>query len=339
MNEKQKEKQSMFIYGGFKIDNEIDDLFSNLPDWEYNELKKDIQHNGIRNPLVVTKDKTIICGHQRIRIAKELQLSIEKISFLTKDFKKQKQLIEFAVKDNLLRRQLNKFQKGVIALKLLPYYEKAAKKRKMYGTSVKNFTEGGRALEKIAEKVGISHVTLDKIRYIVNHANETQVKELSDGDISISRCYELLKNSDSEFNSSDLLEGCHIEIVNYDDLEFNEYNPNVMSDETMGYLKVNIENLGFISPILTTKRKGKYFVIDGEKRAIAMKQLGNTQIPTLVMENCSDLQARLGSIVFNKAAHQLTYKEIKESPYFKELKETYDKETMRKYIPFLDKIY
>jgi len=209
----------------------------------------------------------------------------------------------------------------------------------MSGTSVKNLTKGGRALEKIAEKVGISHVTLDKIRYIVNHANETQVKEVSNGDISISRCYELLKNSDSEVSSSDLLEGCHIEIVNYDDLEFNKYNPNVMSNETMGYLKASIKNLGFSKPILTTKRNGKYFVIDGEKRAIAMKELGNTQIPTLVWENCSDLQAGLGSITLNQAAHQLSYKEIKESPRFKELKETYDKETMRKYIPFLDKIY
>jgi len=121
------EKQTMFMYGGFKIDNEIDDLFSNLPDWEYNELKKDIQHNGIRNPLVVTKDKTVICGHQRIRIAKELQLSIEKIPFLTKEFKNQMQIIDFAVNDNLLRRQLNTFQKGVIGLKLLPYYEESAK--------------------------------------------------------------------------------------------------------------------------------------------------------------------------------------------------------------------
>jgi ParB-like chromosome segregation protein Spo0J len=333
------EKQTMFMYGEFKIDNEIDDLFSNLPDWEYNELKKDIQHNGIRNPLVVTKNKTVICGHQRIRIAKELQLSIEKIPFLTKDFKNQKQLIEFAVNDNLLRRQLNKFQKGVIALKLLPYYEEAAKKRKISGTSVKNLTKGGRALEKIAEKVGISHVTLHKIRYIVNQANETQVKEVSNGDISISQCYELLKNSDSEFNSSDLLEGRHLEIVNYGDLEFNKYNPNVMNDETMGYLKASIENLGFTKPILTTKRNGKYFVIDGEKRAIAMKELGNTQIPTLVMENCSYLKAYLGSIALNNPAHRLSYKEIKESPRFKELKETYDKETLRKYVPFIDKIY
>ena len=45
--------------------------------------------------------------------------------------------------------------------------------------------------------------------------------------------------------------------------------------------------------------------------------------------------------MLNKAAHQLSYKEIKESPRFKELKETYghDKETLRKYIPFIDKIY
>lgn len=328
-NEIKNNNTTLDEYHGFKIDEEIDSLFSNLNEWEYTALKKDIIQYGIRNPLIVTNDNIVICGHQRLRIAKDLRLPKDQIPFTTMNFDNRKQLMDFAVKDNLLRRQLNDFQKGVIALKLLPYYEKSAKIRQKSGTSVNDLTKG-RSLDKVGEEVGLSHVTLHKIRYIINNANTEKINDLSNGDISISKCYQELKSVEKVIVDSKL------DMVDYNDLEFNEYNPNVMSKETMDILKKSIEIYGFVKPIVTTKRKGKYFVIDGEKRAKAMKELGKTEIPTIVLKNCPESKAQLGSITLNRLKPSTN--RIKRSKLLKELTDNYPHETLKKYIPFIDSI-
>jgi len=50
------------------------EYFSDLPSEKYEEIKRSIEANGIRDPLKVLPDYTIIAGHQRYRIAKELGL-------------------------------------------------------------------------------------------------------------------------------------------------------------------------------------------------------------------------------------------------------------------------
>ena len=48
------------------------EYFGDLDGSKYEEIRQSIQANGIRDPLKVTPDLTILAGHQRYRIAKEL---------------------------------------------------------------------------------------------------------------------------------------------------------------------------------------------------------------------------------------------------------------------------
>jgi len=57
-----------------KIHPKNQEYFSDPPSEKYEEIKQSIEANGIRDPLKVLPDYTIIAGHQRYKIAKELGL-------------------------------------------------------------------------------------------------------------------------------------------------------------------------------------------------------------------------------------------------------------------------
>lgn len=188
-NEKLNHKSKVETNQRFKTDPEINNLFSELTTWEKSQLKEDIRKNGIREPLIVTKDMIIVCGHMRYECAKEVGKSDDEIPYKIENFANRQQIIDRAIKDNLLRRNMNKFQKGMVALRLLPLYEKQAKERQLVGTSVKDFTKG-RSLEKIAEIVGVSHTTLDKIRTILDNGIVEEIQNAIADEISISALYD-----------------------------------------------------------------------------------------------------------------------------------------------------
>ncbi len=49
-----------------------EDYFADITGEKYEEIKRSIEIHGIRDPLKVLSDFTILAGHQRFRIAKEL---------------------------------------------------------------------------------------------------------------------------------------------------------------------------------------------------------------------------------------------------------------------------
>ena len=58
-----------------KINKEYEKLLPDLADDEYQSLKESIRESGIRVKLQVLKDGTVICGHNRYRIANELKIT------------------------------------------------------------------------------------------------------------------------------------------------------------------------------------------------------------------------------------------------------------------------
>ena len=85
------------------------ELFSDLTTDDYNNLKEDIAARGIQDPLHITTGNVIISGHQRQKVALELDIPVPCIirEDLTEDWQVEEQLIA----DNLLRRHLTDFQK------------------------------------------------------------------------------------------------------------------------------------------------------------------------------------------------------------------------------------
>jgi ParB family chromosome partitioning protein len=78
------------------------EYYNDLPPEKYEEIKRSIEINGIRDPLKVLPDYTIIAGHQRFKIAQELELTQVPVVIMDID---QKEAEYILIADNEERRQ------------------------------------------------------------------------------------------------------------------------------------------------------------------------------------------------------------------------------------------
>lgn len=201
----------------FKIDPEISALFEGLEEWTYEELKKDIAIRGILNPITISQeDMIIVKGHQRYAIGKELGIEWQLgINYIIKEYESREEMIEDAIKDNILRRHLNTYQKGLIAKKYLKRAKKYAKKTKNLaaelGRAKQEGNEGeierlcnalhnrkkGKARDVAAETVGICGVTLDRVEYIEEHGTEEQKIQGRLGQKSVKQLFKVIKRDEN----------------------------------------------------------------------------------------------------------------------------------------------
>ena len=103
------------------------EFFEDIKGTDYDALKEDIKQNGIKVDLHITKSKTILCGHQRWDIAKELRLKEVPVKVVNIDEKDEKKVKEYVIKDNLLRRHLSTEQKYILIAILSEVYEETNK--------------------------------------------------------------------------------------------------------------------------------------------------------------------------------------------------------------------
>lgn len=102
----------------------VADLFPLMEGEEFEQLKADIQANGLREAIWLHPDGSIIDGRNRHRACIETETEP---AFRTWDG--QGSLVAFVVSMNLHRRHLSSSQRAVIALDILPILEAAAKER------------------------------------------------------------------------------------------------------------------------------------------------------------------------------------------------------------------
>jgi len=88
------------------------EFFEDLNESEYEGLKEDIKNNGIKVDLHITKTNTILCGHQRWNIAKEIGLKEVPVKVIDIDEKEVDKVKLYVINDNLLRRHLSKEQRA-----------------------------------------------------------------------------------------------------------------------------------------------------------------------------------------------------------------------------------
>ena len=181
----------------------------------YEEMKADIDENGINVSLVITPENYIVCGYIRFKIANEL--GIEELPCDVREFESEDAMIDFAIKDNLLRRHMNNFQRGLFALKLLEIEKERAKERKEATQLAGRDEEGepllkssvkatlpepkndiGQARDIAAKKAGIGGRTLDKIKTIEQKASKEVKQKLHLGETTINKAYNHIKKEEKK---------------------------------------------------------------------------------------------------------------------------------------------
>jgi ParB-like chromosome segregation protein Spo0J len=144
------------------INEEYKHLLYDLTEEEYESLKQSISESGIRVKLQVLEDGTILCGHNRYNIAKELKIPEKDIPYEVIDITGDDNIRKYIIEDNLLRRQLNTAWKVQLSEKLDEIEQRLAKQRlhmRTGGVTKANLPESvdkGQSRDKVAEKIGVS---------------------------------------------------------------------------------------------------------------------------------------------------------------------------------------
>lgn len=149
-----------------------EDYFSDLIKDDYNSLKNDIEKNGIKVELHITKNNMILCGHQRYKIAKELKIEKVRCKIINIDDKDEFKIKEYIIIDNLLRRHLTTEQKYICIAELSKLYEIGKGAKEFRGNQYKSgkkpnlgsLPKNDDVLIRTSKVVGVSKNTIQRAR-------------------------------------------------------------------------------------------------------------------------------------------------------------------------------
>lgn len=185
------------------IDSEFQSLIPPLSGDEYDRLEKSILIEGVRDPIITWND-TIIDGHNRYHICQE-----HGIGFKTahREFESRDAAKIWIIENQFARRNLTKYDRGVLTLQLKPLYAAEAKRRSGERTDLRQISDEGsygRTDEQLAKLAGVSRDTIRKIEVIESEAakgNEVAMgarDAVKDGKKSIHAAYGEIRKSNTK---------------------------------------------------------------------------------------------------------------------------------------------
>ncbi len=139
-----------------KINPKYEHVFPPPTSDEYKALKQSMRNHGLQEPISCLEDGTIVDGHTRFKIIRELRdegVNIEPSYSVVNPAEPLRYILE----KNALRLHLTPGQKGLVAYEL-------------FGTR-------GLSDYQLAEKVGMNKRTFQMVRYVIEHGN-AEIRDL-----------------------------------------------------------------------------------------------------------------------------------------------------------------
>ena len=170
-------------------------------------LAGSIREIGLLHPVVVNSDGMLIAGRRRIEACSFLGWTEIPATVLDLD-----SIIRGEHDENVYRKDFTPSEAVAIAAELEPMEREAAKERKATSNVERvNFTpsETGKALDRVAEAVGMSRPTLTKAREVVEFGDEELIEEM-DRTGKVSGAHKkLIKKRQAEMESPPLPAGSY----------------------------------------------------------------------------------------------------------------------------------
>lgn len=171
-----------------KIDPEFQSLIPPLSDEEFHQLEENVKVDGCRDALV-TWNGTIIDGHNRYRICQENNIPFK---MEEKEFSTREDVIEWMLKNQLGRRNLNDFQRNEVALRYQGVIADQMKKRQATSTggavpqlkikrSEAGHLENTTQRKELAKIAGTSEGSLHRSRQILEKGTTEQIDRARKG--------------------------------------------------------------------------------------------------------------------------------------------------------------
>ena len=203
-----------------KINLEFKKLIPPLSNEEYEQLRENIKNEGVRDPIIIWNN-TIIDGHNRYEIAKELNVTFKTVE---KNFANSDEAKIWVIKNQLGRRNLIPAQRVKLALVANEILQNKAKERslanlkqntdtdncrypkdedeqKISNTYKRNEERQNTTNYQLGKIAGVSDKTIERYKKIQEYP---EIQEKVDaGEISISRGYNQAKNKATK-NEADI---------------------------------------------------------------------------------------------------------------------------------------
>ena len=165
----------------FKVIAEFRDLLPDLTPEEYKELEASICKEGLREPLIVWKERgVLIDGHNRLKICKEHG---KKYRIIEKSFASKEDVKLWILDNQAGRRNMTTFQRIEATLKLKDAIATEAKKNQQAGGGSvrqkvgKPGNEAKRTNKILGDKVGVSHEIIRKAEAVLEKYHEGKIEE------------------------------------------------------------------------------------------------------------------------------------------------------------------
>ena len=195
-------------FDDIKISKVYSKLVPSLLKEEYNQLKSSIRINGLYLPIIINEENTILDGHHRFKICKELDISPK---YNVKKFDNVLLEKKFVILVNLDRRQLNDFQKTELGIPLLEINQELAEKNlhlaKGQGVKVSSNEERLNSTKETAKDIGVSKSTFERAKKVIEQAPEELKEKVRSGDTSINYAYKTINRQEKKKNAQPIPQG------------------------------------------------------------------------------------------------------------------------------------
>jgi len=184
---------------------ELEVLIPPLTSEEFKQLERNILEEGIRDPLV-TWNGILVDGHNRYRIAQEYDIDFVTVE---KEFADMNAVKEWMINNQFGRRNLNNYQRSVLALQLEDVFKAKAKENLIlsgenYGKglliSANPIIQPINTRQEIAKIANVGHDTISKVKKIEATASPEIKAKVSTGEISINEAYKGIKKEEKQEN-------------------------------------------------------------------------------------------------------------------------------------------
>ncbi len=175
-----------------KIDPEFKALIPALSSQEYGDLELSIIAEGCRDRLVVWND-ILLDGHNRYDICMVANIPFKTVQI---DLSDRVAAELWILHNQLARRNINAYQRGIIAIQIEKRLRPEAERRMKAGKKGDpvQISAQGKTRVKAATAAGISHDTVAKVKDIEKEATGDEKKQLASNEKSVNAVYKAVKD-------------------------------------------------------------------------------------------------------------------------------------------------
>src|SRR5207245_2561100 len=173
-----------------RVKREYQKLLPPFPEADYEALKDSGEKRDLYQPIDVDAHGTVLEGHHRLMACQELGIE-PNVNVRSFDDPLKEKL--FVIETNIVRRQLNRFEKIELSQPMLEIETKRERKGEASGKALSSNELRGQARDRRARQIGLSPTTYQRGLTLIREAPEELKQKLRKGSATIGGAYLTVK--------------------------------------------------------------------------------------------------------------------------------------------------